>query len=145
MWWTIYKYPWATRDQIVPFAILLGVSLFGASIFSRDLELLKLIGFVLAPIALILGLVFLALLFFLSLFTLPHNLPARDFLSFVATAIWLGPIDVTVEQIPAGSNCQSERLPEDAESGLRHSSTYEQPLAIQHIIDWIGASPPSSC
>ena len=140
MWWTIYKYPWATRDQIVPFAILLGVSLFGASIFSRDLELLKLIGFVLAPITLILGLVFLALLFFLSLFTLPHNLPAKDFLSFVATAIWLGPIDVTVEQIPAGSNYQSERLPEDAESGLRHSSTYEHPLAIQHIIDWIGAS-----
>ena len=130
-----YMYPTAPPDRMFMVTMMMGVSLFGAAIFARDVAILKLVAFATAPAIVVVGAVFVGLLILLSLATLPFNTAWRHIPSFVKTAIWLGPIGVTASAIPAGSVGTVRQLPGDAMSGLRHSRPYDDPATIALIVE----------
>jgi len=141
MSWVHYQYPTAEHYRIALFGIGLGCSLLMAAIFGRDTELLKAVGFLSVAVIVPLGFVFASLLVLLSLapmmlFNLNRSL--RDWKWFLAVGVFLGPIDVSGEPLLPGADCKQWQLPPDDVSGLRHSSTYQNPLAIEQIVKWVG-------
>jgi predicted alpha/beta hydrolase family esterase len=78
----------------------------------------------------LIGLLFAPLYVILSIFSLPFS-------PVLAFALWS--LQITVEPTPAGA-CRVVQISPSKSSGLRHSSPYSDPSAVQEIVNWIFAS-----
>jgi hypothetical protein len=84
--WLRYEYPAAPPDRMFIVTMMLGVSLLSGAILARDLEVLKLVAFVTAPVIVVAGAIFVGLLLLLSVATAPFNTALAEIPSFVKTA-----------------------------------------------------------
>ncbi|MBX3620922.1 MAG: hypothetical protein KF891_13205 [Rhizobacter sp.] len=136
--WTCWGFPEAPTDRKLIVLTWLAVVLLGSAAFTRKAGLLELIGFVLSPLFVLLGLAFVGLMFVLSLVALPFNTSARGFLDFARSAVWLGPVDISAEPAPPGDG-EIRQASTAAAEGLQHSMPYDDPQALQWIATWLSA------
>ncbi|TKB24220.1 hypothetical protein FCL47_18710 [Desulfopila sp. IMCC35006] len=132
-----YGYPDAPPEKRTFLLLYIAVLLTIGSVCSKELGLLRLVAFLATPVFVILGLVFVMLLLCLSLVVVPFNTSIRGLWTFVKTAIWLGPIDISAETVPPGRTIQTRQMTADTKEGLRHSRPYLDPESIQWIVEWL--------
>ena len=135
--WTHWGFPDAPTDRKVLLLSWLAVTLLSGAAFAKKVGLLELIGFAFSPLFMSLGVVFVFLLFALSLVVLPFNTSVRSLLDFARSAVWLGPVDVSAEPAPPGESAEIRQTSVAASEGLQHSMPYEDPQPLQWIVDWL--------
>jgi len=135
--WTRYEYPHAPADRVAWLLGYLAFVMLYSAFFSTEVGLLNLVGFLTAPVFVLLGVVFVAVLIVLSLASVPFNTSLRDLIPFLRVAIWLGPIDISAEPAPPGGTGAIHQLSNDAQTGLQHSTPYDDPEALGWMVDSI--------
>jgi hypothetical protein len=136
--WIHWGFPDAPTDRKVLLLSWLALLMLCGAAFAQKVGLLELIVFALSPLFVFLGVVFVGLLFALSLVVLPFNTSIRGLLDFARSAVWLGPVDVSADsEAPGDNGGQIRQMSGAAAGGMQHSRPYNDSQSLEWIVDWL--------